>query len=102
MVDITGAISGLLGAMPNATEIGQQLALGAAVGVITSGIKAQVANGGLDPLGLRGLLPGSAPTSNQPVPASVGGPTITASAFSALSPASQASLAAAGVHIVAG
>jgi len=80
--------------LPSQTGIIQDLAASAAAGVILSGLKAQSVN--LDPLG---LFHNTTAANN---PNAAVGPTITASAFSSLPPASQASFLAAGGHIVAG
>ena len=98
--DLTTAIGGLV---PNASDLAQQVAMGAAVSVITSGLKAQLTPGGaLDPLGLlKGLQPAQAAQVNNN-PNATSGATITASAFASLPAATQAQLTASGVHIVAG
>jgi len=93
--DVTNLIGGLA---PSAPEIVQNIALGAATSVVLSGIKAQMAGGALDPLGLF-TKSNTAPANN---PNAVTGATVTASAFAALPAATQAQLTAAGVHIVAG
>ena len=91
--DVSSLIQGLT---PSASDIVQNLALGAATSVVVSGIKAQMSGGALDPLG---LFKQAAPANN---PNAIAGATITASAFSALSAATQSQLIASGVHIVAG
>lgn len=98
--DLTTAIGGLV---PNASDLAQQVAMGAAVSVITSGLKAQLTPGGaLDPLGLfKNLAPAAQAQANNN-PASTTGATITASAFASLPATAQAQLTASGVHIVAG
>ena len=74
--DLTSAIGGLV---PSASDLAQQVAMGAAVSVVTSGLKAQLTPGGaLDPLG---LFKSATPANN---PNAVSGATITASAFASL------------------
>lgn len=84
------------GLLPNQTDVLQGVVTSAAAGVVLSGLKAQMGNGALDPLG---LFANTHPANN---PNAVVGPTITASAYAALPAAAQASLVAGGVHIVAG
>jgi hypothetical protein len=97
--DLSGLTTQLGSLMPSGSSIIQQIALGAASGVVLSGLKAQVASGQIpDPLNLTGAAH-PAPANN---PNQVVGPTVTASAFAQLPPAVQAQLTAAGVHIVAG
>jgi hypothetical protein len=89
-----------LGALvPSSTDILQQVAVGAASGVVLAGLKSQVASGALDPLG---LFNHQQPAAGNAPPTVVSTTTITASAFSALPAALQAQLQTSGVHIVAG
>lgn len=86
--------------VPSSDAMVQNVVQSAAVGVVIAGLKAQLGNGALDPLG---ILPKAAVTpASANHPDVTAGATITASAFSALPAASQAMLAASGVHIVAG
>ena len=96
--DFSGITSGLAAALPNQTDVINNVLLSAASGVVLAGLKQQVGNGSLDPIGLfhaNTVTPANNPNNTV-------GPTITASAFAALPPASQTSLVEAGVHIVAG
>lgn len=101
-IDFGSLASSLAGVLPNNEQIIQQVAVGAASGVVLAGLKAQVASGALDPLGLfphQANAPAPTPANN---PNATVGPTITASAFSSLTPAAQGAFLAAGGHIVAG
>jgi hypothetical protein len=96
--DFSGIVSGLAGAMPNQTDIINNVLLSAASGVVLAGLKQQVGNGSLDPIGLfHGNTVTPANNPNNTV-----GPTITASAFASLPPGAQTQMLAAGVHVVAG
>lgn len=90
--------SNLSSLVPSSTDILQQVAVGAASGVVLAGLKTQIANGALDPLG---LFNHTQQAGNNP-PSVVSTTTITASAFAALPAGLQAQLQASGVHIVAG
>lgn len=96
--DFSGIVSGLASAMPNQSDVINNVMISAASGVLLAGLKAQVNNGALDPIG---LFHGNtvAPANN---PNNTVGPTITASAFASLPPAAQTQMLAAGVHVVAG
>jgi len=96
--DFSGIVSGVAAAVPNQTDIINNVLISAASGVVLAGLKQQVGNGSLDPIGLfhsNSVTPANNPNNTV-------GPTITASAFAALPAGSQTSLLAAGVHIVAG
>jgi len=95
-IDLANLESTISGLLPNSTDVLQSVITSAAAGVVLSGLKNQIGGGALDPLG---LFKNMAPANN---PNAVSGPTITASAFATLPAATQAQLAAAGVHIVAG
>lgn len=97
MVDVSSVLSNvnLNALLPSSGEILNNLALGAATSVVLAGIKTSAGKDALDPLG---LFHGK--ESNNP--SAVVGPTITASAFAMLPPATQAQLTASGVHIIAG
>jgi len=96
--DFSGIVSGVAAAVPNQTDIINNVLISAASGVVLAGLKQQVGNGSLDPIGLfHGNTVTPANNPNNTV-----GPTITASAFASLPAASQTTLLAAGAHIVAG
>jgi len=101
-INLSGLTSDLSSFMPSGSTIIQNVAESAAVGVVIAGLKAQLNNGALDPLGLAKAIPGvgAAPPANNP--AVTNGATITASAFASLPATTQAMLTASGVHIVAG
>jgi hypothetical protein len=97
-----GSLTSNLGAlMPSGQQIMENVLVGAAGSVVLKGLQAGGASS-LDPLGLFPKVAGAAPVSPTNNPNASNGPTITASAFATLDPASKASLLAAGVHIVAG
>ena len=79
----------------------ENVLVGAAGSVVLKGLQAGGASV-LDPLGLFPKPAGAVPIAATNNPAVVSGPTITASAFASLDPASKGALTAAGVHIVAG
>jgi len=98
---LSNLTSQLGGLMPSGQQILEGVITGAAVTTVTKGLQAGGASA-LDPLGIfprPAATPVAAATNNPNV---VSGPTITSSAFAALPPASQGTLLAAGVHIVAG
>ncbi len=99
-IDFSGLVSNLGSLMPSSNEILQSLAVSAASGVLVAGLKAQTGSGALDPLGLfpHNAAP-VAPTNNAN---GIFGPTITASAFSSLTPAAQAAFLGAQGHIISG
>jgi hypothetical protein len=94
-------LAGSLGsALPSGSAIMENVLVGAASSVVLKGLQAGGASS-LDPLGL--FHPATTPTvAGTNNPAVVNGPTITASAFASLPAASQGSVLAAGVHVVAG
>ena len=94
--NLTSQLGGLL---PSGSTIIEGLITGAAVSTVTKGLQAGGASS-LDPLGLFPKAPGVTASTNNPNVTS--GPTITASAFASLPAASQASLLAAGAHIISG
>lgn len=95
-LDLAGLESALTGLIPNTNDVLQSVVTSAAAGVVLSGLKNQIGSGALDPLG---LFHNASPSNN---PNAVTGATISASAYAALPAPAQASLVAAGVHIVAG
>lgn len=97
-LDLANVESTLSSLVPNTNDVLQSIAVSAASGVVLAGLKQQIGAGALDPLGLFSKS-GAAQANN---PSAVVGPTVTASAFSALTPAAQAAVLAAGGHIVAG
>jgi hypothetical protein len=99
LTNLTGQLGNL---MPSGQQILEGVLTGAAVTTVTKGLQAGGA-ASLDPLGLfQHSAAAAAPVAATNNPNVVTGPTITASAFSALPPASQGTLLAAGVHIVQG
>jgi len=93
---LSGLTANLSALVPDSNTILQNVAVSAASGVVLAGLKQQVGSGALDPLG---LFHGAAAPNN---PSAVVGPTITASAFSSLTPQAQSTFLATGGHIVAG
>jgi hypothetical protein len=97
-----GALTANVGSLlPSGSAIMENVLVGAAGSVVLKGLQAGGASS-LDPLGLFPKAPGVAPVSPTNNPNALNGPTITASAFASLDPASKAALLAAGAHIVAG
>src|SRR6266567_2269193 len=88
--------------LPSTSDIATNLALGAATSVVLAGVKSNAGQDAMDPLHLFHHDPQVAPVAASNNPASVVGPTVTASAFASLPATTQAQLSAAGVHIVAG
>lgn len=109
-INLTDLTANLSSFMPSGSSILQSVAESAAVGVVVAGLKSQLGNGALDPLGLIPLATGlSAKTPAAPAaavannsPAVSSSATITASAFASLPATAQAMLTASGVHIIAG
>ena len=101
-LDLSGLSGSLASALPSSGAILDNVILGAATSVVLSGLKQQAGSGALDPLGLFPHNTANAPVAPTNNPNITNGPTITASAFASLPPASQASLLAAGAHILAG
>jgi hypothetical protein len=108
-INLTDLTANLSSFMPSGSSILQSVAESAAVGVVVAGLKSQLGNGALDPLGLIPLATGlSAKTPAAPAAAVANNPavsssaTITASAFASLPATAQAMLTASGVHIIAG
>ena len=95
-VDLTGILGSLTSAIPSSSDILQQVIIGAGASVALAGLKSQAGLDAIDPLQ---IIHKDAPNNN---PNNMVGATVTASAFAALPPASQAALAAGGVHIVSG
>jgi hypothetical protein len=95
-VNLTGVVGDLTNLIPSSTDIVQNVILGAGTSVVLAGLKSQAGGDALDPLH---IFHKDSPNNN---PNNTIGPTITASAFAALPPASQQQLAASGVHIVSG
>jgi hypothetical protein len=98
-----GSLTSNIGSLlPSGSQLAENIALGAATSVVLAGVKSQGGQDALDPLHLfHKDAPPATPTQLNN-PNVVIGPTITASAFASLPPATQAQLAASGVHIVAG
>ena len=92
-LDVTGLITSLI---PSNTSLAQDLVTSAGASVVLAGLKTQAGMDAIDPLG---IIHKDSPNNN---PNNIVGPTITASAFSTLSPAAQAQIMAAGAHIVSG
>lgn len=94
--DLTTMLSNVT--LPNISgnDILNNLALGAITSAVSLGVQAKLKQ---DAPGLVDLIQGKQASPNAP---SAVGATITASAFAALPPATQAQLVASGVHIVAG
>lgn len=101
-LDFSQLTSVIGNALPNNTQIVQQVLTGALAGVAISGFQAQMKSGALpDPLHLATPAAPAAPQVNN-TPAVTVSPTITASAFQALNAASQGAFLASGGHIIAG
>lgn len=85
------AFSAILAALPSPSAIAGAAMTSAAGSIIVSGLQSSAGQNALDPLHLifKPAQPNGAPT-----------PTISAAAFAALPPTSQAELLQAGVHIV--
>ena len=96
-LDLSSVFSGVT--MPNISgnDILNNLALGAITSAVSLGVQAKLKQ---DAPGIVDLIQGKQAASPN-APSAVGA-TITASAFAALPPATQAQLVASGVHIVAG
>ena len=103
-LDLNSVSNALSSYMPSGNALVQNIALGAATSVVLAGLKQQVGSGAMDPLNLfpHPAAAPAAPAAQSNNPSAVVGPTITASAFASLPPATQAQLSASGVHIVAG
>jgi len=103
-VDVSSILSNvnLNALVPSSTDVINNLILGAGTSVVLAGLKSKAGADAMDPLGLFHKDAPPAPPAAVNNPNVVVGPTITASAFSALAPAAQAQLAASGVHIIAG
>lgn len=95
-MDFASLMTTVGGLVPSGSAIAEQVAVGAASGVVLAGLKAQVANGTLDPLG---LFHNQAPQNN---PNAIIGSTASASAFAALPKETQVLMLASGVHVVPG
>ena len=95
-MDILGNVTSLLGAMPSATAIGQNLLLGAGTTVVMAGLTSGAGQNAIDPLHLI-FKSSSGPSTVAPAV-----PTTTASAFSAMNAAAQTAFLNAGGHIVPG
>lgn len=94
MASIIPQLGTILSALPSTNDIAQQLLLGAGTSVVMAGLSSSAGQNAIDPLH---LIFKTTTTPNAAAPVI---PTITGSAFAALPAASQASLLAAGVHIV--
>ena len=95
-VNLTGVVGDLGNLIPSSTDVLQQVIVGAGASVVLAGLKTNAGMDALDPLH---IIHKDTPNNN---PNNVVGPTITASAFSSLPPASQTQVLASGVHVVAG
>ena len=95
-IALTGILSDLSSAIPSSSDILQQVMIGAGASVVLSGLKTQSGMDAIDPLH---IIHKDAPNNN---PNNIVGATVTASAFAALPPATQATLLASGVHVVSG
>lgn len=95
-VNLTGIVGDVTNLIPSSTDVLQQVIVGAGASVVLAGLKTSAGADAIDPLH---IFHKDSPNNN---PNNIIGPTITASAFSALPPATQAQLAASGVHIVTG
>jgi hypothetical protein len=104
-VNLTGVLGDLTSALPSSSDILQQVIIGAGASVVLAGLKSNSGLDAVDPLHIlpRPAVPATATTPAQPGGVSVVvGKTIPGSAFAAMSPATQASLMAAGYTITAG
>jgi len=90
-IALTGVLGDLSSAIPSSTDILQQVMIGAGASVVLAGLKSQSGLDAVDPLH---IIHKDQPTSV------VVGKTISAAAFSALSPAAQAQIMAGGYSIV--
>ena len=97
-VALTGILSDLSSAIPSSSDILQQVIIGAGATTLLAGMKTSQGQDALDPLHLFHKDQVS-PSNN---PNNIIGATITASAFSALPPASQQMMLSNGAHVVAG
>ena len=97
-MDILGNVTSILGAMPSTSAIAQNVLLGGATTVVMAGLTSSAGQSAIDPLHL--FFKGTTAPAGQPTPSAPVVPTVTASAFASLPPASQQSLLASGVHIV--
>ncbi|MGH7247493.1 MAG: hypothetical protein ACREH9_05250 [Pseudomonadota bacterium] len=96
-LDIAALTGGIADALPSTQEVLQQVALGAASGIVLAGLKQQAESGALDPLGL--FHKTTAPADNAPtqiVPVTPAPTTVTLSAWNAMDAATRAQLIAAG------
>lgn len=92
-VNLTGVLSDLQSAIPSSSDILQQVLIGAGASVVLSGLKTQAGMDAVDPLHIIHKSPEA--------PSTVVGKSITAAAFSSMSPSAQAAILAAG-YVIAG
>jgi hypothetical protein len=97
-VALTGIVGDLSNLIPSSSDILQQVIIGAGATTLLAGMKTGAGQDALDPLHLFHKDPPAAANN----PNVVIGPTITASAFSALPAASQQMMMSNGAHVVAG
>lgn len=95
-VNLTGVLSDLSSAIPSSQDVLQQVMVGAGASVVLAGLKTNAGMDAIDPLH---IIHKDTPNNN---PNNVVGPTITSSAFGALTPQARAQVLASGVHIVSG
>lgn len=95
-----GNLNANLGALlPDPASVLQNIGVSLAAGVALAGVKAKLADGTIpDPFHLAGGQ--GAPAANANNPNQVVGPTATAAAINAMTPAAQAAFFAAGGHLV--
>ena len=98
-VALTGIVGDLGNLIPSSGDIVQQLIIGAGATTLLAGMKSSAGQDALDPMHLFHHDPVPTPTNNPNV---VIGPTITASAFASLPPATQQMMMSNGAHVVAG
>ena len=91
-VALTGILSDLSSAIPSSSDVLQQVLVGAGASVVLAGLKTNAGLDAIDPLHI----------IHKDGSSTVVGKTIASSAFSALSPAAQVQIMAAGYTIVAG
>lgn len=88
-VDLTGVLADLSSAIPSSSDVLQQVLLGAGASVVLAGLKSQAGLDAVDPLHI----------IHKDGTSTVVGKSITGASFSALAPAAQASVLAAGYVI---
>jgi len=98
-IALTGIVGDLGNLIPSSSDILQQVIIGAGATTVLAGMKTAAGQDALDPLHLfhHDQAPSSANNPNVVI-----GPTVTASAFAALPPATQQMMMSNGAHVVAG